>query len=255
MISIHNFNNEINNSEDDYSALYINSTYNNNYNNNNYNNNNYNNNNYINNHWLNQNNYYFNNNANKIKECGKQLLNIFSNYFNFHINFRNTYETNMLTLCNNLDIFTDINTLFTTRGFSKDKIIMFLLFKLIAHNGDKNSMNTLYNELFDIRRQTEEFTNFKNNKINYIKNLNIIEEKCKTESQNLENIREEIKIIRSSIPTESKCAVCIDNIKSHIIVPCGHKSICEDCAPRILLDRTCPICRQGIQSIIKVYEV
>jgi len=260
MLSIHNFNNYIDNSNIDNN--YIDNNYNNNYidNNNNYNNNNYidNNNNYnnniINNTWINQNNYYFNNNANKLRESGKQLLNIFSNYFNFHINFRNTYETNMLTICNNLDIFTDINTLFTTRGFSKDKIIMFLLFKLIAHNGDKNSMNTLYNELFDIRRKTEEFTNFKNNKINCIKNLNIIQEKCKTESQNLQNVREEIKTIRSSIPSESKCSICIDNIKSHIIVPCGHKSICGDCAPQILQGGTCPICRQDIQSIIKVYE-
>ena len=210
----------------------------------------------INNTWLNQNNYYFNNNSNKLRESGKQLLNIFSNYFKFHINFRTTYETNILTTCNNLDIFNDINTLFTSHGFSKDNIIMFLLFKLIAQNGTKNSLNTLYNELFDIRRKTEELTNFENNKINYIKNLKIIQESyLVAEHQNLINIREEIKTIRNSIPRESKCSVCIDNIKSHIIVPCGHKTICGQCAPHILQSGTCPICRQSIQSIIKVYEV
>ena len=249
MLSIHNNNNYIDNNNN-----YIDN--NNNYIDNNSNINNlYNNNNLINNTWLNQSNYYFNNNSNKLTESGKKLYNIFSNYFNFNINFRNTYETNMLTMCNNLEIFTDINTLFTTQGYSKDKIIMFLLFKLIALNGNKHSMNTLYNELFDIRRKTEEFTNFENNKINYIKNLKIIQESCLVaEHQNLINIREEIKTIRDSIPTESKCSICIDNIKSHIIVPCGHKSICGDCAPQILQGGTCPICRQGIQSIIKVYE-
>ena len=161
MLSIHNLNQDINNNYIDINNIDNNNSINNLYNNNN---------NLINNTWLNQSNYYFNNNSNKLRESGKKLYNIFSNYFNFNINFRNTYETNMVTICNNLEVFTDINTLFVTHGYSKDKIIMFLLFKLIEHNGNKNSLNSLYNELFDmsnlLRRKTEEFTNFKNNRTN-----------------------------------------------------------------------------------------
>eukprot|EP01083_Nonionella_stella_P085718 237760_1 len=40
---------------------------------------------------------------------------------------------------------------------------------------------------------------------------------------------------------ESVCCICLDRPKSHAFVPCGHLSVCDECATKSSLD--CPICR------------
>lgn len=53
-------------------------------------------------------------------------------------------------------------------------------------------------------------------------------------------------------PNTSKlCCVCLTNENSHVIIPCGHKCVCEDCGSQI--DK-CPICRQHFTSLFKVFE-
>jgi len=50
---------------------------------------------------------------------------------------------------------------------------------------------------------------------------------------------------------ESKCVICKDKVKTHILIPCGHLCVCEDDSQRIQL---CPLCRQPIQNKYKVYQ-
>lgn len=50
---------------------------------------------------------------------------------------------------------------------------------------------------------------------------------------------------------ENCCAICIDAPKTHMCYPCGHRCICEACAA--LGIKTCPICRKGVENIIKVF--
>ena len=49
----------------------------------------------------------------------------------------------------------------------------------------------------------------------------------------------------------SPCAVQV------ACVPCGHICVCQDCGNRLeaMLIAECPICRVGIQSLLKVYQV
>ena len=48
------------------------------------------------------------------------------------------------------------------------------------------------------------------------------------------------------------CVVCMDATKTHLMVPCGHKCVCETCAAAIT--KECPICRNNITTILRVYE-
>ena len=48
----------------------------------------------------------------------------------------------------------------------------------------------------------------------------------------------------STIGGQTTCIVCMVGAKSHIAVPCGHQSLCVDCAVTI---KECPYCRQPVQ--------
>ena len=56
----------------------------------------------------------------------------------------------------------------------------------------------------------------------------------------------------TNITDDKLCCICYVNIKTHICIPCGHKCLCETCTKKIT--KTCPICKQQIFNIIKVYE-
>jgi len=52
---------------------------------------------------------------------------------------------------------------------------------------------------------------------------------------------------------DDTCVVCMEKPKTHLLVPCGHKCLCEDCSKKDLKD--CPICRKAILQTLKVYQV
>ena len=41
----------------------------------------------------------------------------------------------------------------------------------------------------------------------------------------------------------NECVVCLDAPNAVVLVPCGHKCLCETCAERILVGEPCPVCR------------
>jgi len=53
---------------------------------------------------------------------------------------------------------------------------------------------------------------------------------------------------------DKECCVCMERCPTHVLVPCGHKCVCEECAPRFLM-KECPICRKVVATIIKVFDV
>lgn len=64
-------------------------------------------------------------------------------------------------------------------------------------------------------------------------------------------------------PTEgSECVVCLTEEKCMVVVPCGHKCMCEECSKQLQkgskliwnFGDSCPVCRGKIQSFIKIYE-
>jgi len=51
---------------------------------------------------------------------------------------------------------------------------------------------------------------------------------------------------------EKLCVVCLSNHKSHIITPCMHFCLCQDCAHSGRIDK-CPMCRKRVRQISRVY--
>eukprot|EP00479_Gromia_sphaerica_P010611 TRINITY_DN4936_c0_g1_i1.p1 TRINITY_DN4936_c0_g1~~TRINITY_DN4936_c0_g1_i1.p1 ORF type:complete len:190 (-),score=32.28 TRINITY_DN4936_c0_g1_i1:73-642(-) len=53
---------------------------------------------------------------------------------------------------------------------------------------------------------------------------------------------------------DKHCCICLDNEKTHAVVPCGHKCCCGDCANDVLNSRFCPLCRGEISHVIKIFD-
>jgi len=54
---------------------------------------------------------------------------------------------------------------------------------------------------------------------------------------------------------ENLCVVCMDEETSMAFIPCGHKKTCEGCCDMIMRkDASCPVCRVGINSTLRIYE-
>lgn len=50
------------------------------------------------------------------------------------------------------------------------------------------------------------------------------------------------------------CVICMNNVQTHCAVPCGHKCLCQACAVFAAKSGVCPMCRQNIETIIRVYD-
>ena len=54
------------------------------------------------------------------------------------------------------------------------------------------------------------------------------------------------------------CVVCVDQVKTVLVLPCKHMCLCVDCAREIAQSRTrerriCPLCRIPIETVMDVY--
>lgn len=53
-----------------------------------------------------------------------------------------------------------------------------------------------------------------------------------------------------------ECAICYDNPRDFLFIPCGHRGFCESCADTLIdQNRTCPICRNEITDKQRVHDV
>lgn len=60
--------------------------------------------------------------------------------------------------------------------------------------------------------------------------------------------------VRVEIPEENLCTICFEEQKNSFFQPCGHCATCYNCGLRIKeMSPECPICRQPIQEIGKIY--
>jgi NIMA (never in mitosis gene a)-related kinase len=64
------------------------------------------------------------------------------------------------------------------------------------------------------------------------------------------NVAQEEKEIDDS----QLCVVCLENARNHACAPCGHKVLCEKCAPMIEQQGKCPICRAEVMCCAKIFE-
>ncbi|TMW63548.1 hypothetical protein Poli38472_002489 [Pythium oligandrum] len=57
------------------------------------------------------------------------------------------------------------------------------------------------------------------------------------------------------INQRSECVICMDAERNAICVPCGHVAGCYSCLHRhTQVEKTCPICRSHVQTVVKIYE-
>jgi len=50
---------------------------------------------------------------------------------------------------------------------------------------------------------------------------------------------------------DRECVVCLDGNATHILAPCGHMCVCDECAARIVDDKAdCPICRAHVVTVV-----
>jgi len=66
--------------------------------------------------------------------------------------------------------------------------------------------------------------------------------------------KEETKQNKEIISEEKLCVVCLEAEKNHLFIPCGHMCVCEKCSCEVIKTKAnCPVCREKIQSKIRVY--
>eukprot|EP00439_Symbiodinium_sp_Y106_P064570 s2395_g10.t1 len=54
---------------------------------------------------------------------------------------------------------------------------------------------------------------------------------------------------------EERCCACMERRKDAVITPCGHRAVCMSCATILKArGRKCPICRQTIDQVIRVFD-
>mmetsp|Transcript_51584 Transcript_51584/g.85471 ORF Transcript_51584/g.85471 Transcript_51584/m.85471 type:complete len:210 (+) Transcript_51584:71-700(+) len=69
-------------------------------------------------------------------------------------------------------------------------------------------------------------------------------------NQNNQNVKKKLDIAKNK-----ECLICFNAEKTHAMVPCGHKCVCEGCAQAIQSSSNqCPVCRGNIQSVLKVFD-
>ncbi|EGZ24074.1 hypothetical protein PHYSODRAFT_250287 [Phytophthora sojae] len=56
--------------------------------------------------------------------------------------------------------------------------------------------------------------------------------------------------------SNDECVICFDGHQEAVCVPCGHNAVCMDCAQELLdTTRLCPVCRQQVREVIRLYRV
>jgi hypothetical protein len=76
-----------------------------------------------------------------------------------------------------------------------------------------------------------------------LKHLGISQEKL----EGMKKFQEEGKSV-------GECVVCLDKKRSHLIMPCMHFSLCEDCASDFAqANKKCPVCSKPIQKVERVF--
>merc|ERR1712096_402127 len=60
----------------------------------------------------------------------------------------------------------------------------------------------------------------------------------------------------------NECVICMDEPPSHVLIPCGHKCLCDECAASGDFEKMkaagivqCPICRAPIRWVMKATDV
>ena len=68
-------------------------------------------------------------------------------------------------------------------------------------------------------------------------------------ASHIHDYKEEIRETVDKIYTALECCVCLDAEPKMVIVPCGHRSLCQECSQK-LTNKKCPLCRTQFSNIV-----
>ena len=71
--------------------------------------------------------------------------------------------------------------------------------------------------------------------------------------QGLTNLVGTVAACPSGPATQPTCMVCYSRPPTHVLLPCGHASICMNCAERVKTRNRCPRCRSRVEEHLKIY--
>ena len=65
-----------------------------------------------------------------------------------------------------------------------------------------------------------------------------------------DNKHHETYLLKDKVP-DNACVVCFEPlVNQYALVPCGHTTVCNDCATGMT---SCPVCREPVQSVMRIY--
>jgi hypothetical protein len=67
----------------------------------------------------------------------------------------------------------------------------------------------------------------------------------------LEGLRKLVGSVTTA--TQTTCMVCYARPPTHVLLPCGHGSLCYNCAERMKTRNRCPRCRGRVEDHIKIF--
>ena len=77
--------------------------------------------------------------------------------------------------------------------------------------------------------------------------------------KNIEIIPNSKETFRNNESSEHLCLMCMTNPPEVILVPCGHKCLCNECSEQYKSSgkmKNCPYCREKIKSVlIKIIDI
>jgi len=76
---------------------------------------------------------------------------------------------------------------------------------------------------------------------------------CKTHKQSRGKMKKKSTLVRGGNDDEGLCVICLDKKADYAIKPCGHLCLCEDCTSAI--GGKCPICRGGMNGVMKIFNL
>tara|TARA_B100001094_G_scaffold323486_1_gene374472 strand:- start:1632 stop:2378 length:747 start_codon:yes stop_codon:yes gene_type:complete len=208
-------------------------------------------------------------------------------------NIDTNFDYSIYTTINNIfnsnntinDIFESIIQYLSFNKQTKSKLEKYLL-KYIENNAKHEYQNikVLFNsiskeELIDtffiliayLKNQDNVYDIIKN--IKYIEYFSEIINNYETEiyDKHIQNLRKTLYILESKINkkriklnkisnqgytnNQDKCPICLNLPKTHIIIPCGHICLCENCSSKIMdINKSCPICNTMANGTYKVFN-
>lgn len=89
-----------------------------------------------------------------------------------------------------------------------------------------------------------------NNKIEYLQLEDDVENLISMRLENIEKKEEEENHTYNIMDGKNNCKICCDRECDIACIPCGHVAACSRCISNI---RFCPICRNHLDEVLKIY--